>query len=71
MASSSRPSAMIRAEEAGYSVVLSVHDELICETPDSDEFTAAGLVEIMTTNPSWADGLPLAAEGEEMRRDRK
>jgi DNA polymerase len=63
--------AMMRAEQAGYSVVLSVHDELICETPDSDEFTAEGLVRIMTTNPPWADGLPLAAEGEEMRRYRK
>jgi DNA polymerase len=63
--------AMMRAEAAGYSVVLSVHDELICEVPDSDEFTAGGLVAIMTTNPAWADGLPLAAEGEEMRRYRK
>lgn len=63
--------AMIRAEAAGYPVVLSVHDELICETLDTDEFSAAGLVEIMCTNPTWADGLPLAAEGEEMKRYRK
>jgi DNA polymerase len=63
--------AMLRAEQAGYCVVLSVHDELICEVPDTNDFTAEGLVEIMTANPSWAAGLPLAAEGEEMRRYRK
>jgi DNA polymerase len=62
---------MLRAEEAGYPVVLSVHDELICETPDTNKFTAEELVKIMTKNPAWADGLPLAAEGEEMKRYRK
>jgi DNA polymerase len=63
--------AMLRAEKAGYSVVLSVHDELICETPDEPQWSADGLVEVMTMNPPWAEGLPLAAEGEEMRRYRK
>jgi DNA polymerase len=59
------------AEETGYSVVLHVHDELICEVPDSSEFNAKSLEVIMATNPPWADGLPLAAQGFETYRYRK
>jgi DNA polymerase bacteriophage-type len=55
--------AMPRAEAAGYEIVLTVHDELLCEVPDSPEFSADGLSQILATNPSWADGLPLAAAG--------
>lgn len=62
---------MLAAEEAGYEIVLSVHDELVAEVADEARFTAAGLIEIMIDNPPWADGLPLAADGEEMRRYRK
>ena len=53
--------AMFRAEEAGYPLVLTVHDELICETPDDAEHTEAGLEEIMAVVPEWATGLPVAA----------
>ena len=59
------------AEAAGYGVVLRVHDELITETPDDAAFSAAGLSGIMSTNPSWAVGLPLAAAGFETHRYRK
>lgn len=45
----------------GYKIVLSVHDELITETPDSGDFTEAGLAACMTDNPDWAEGLPLSA----------
>lgn len=53
--------AMYRVEEAGYKIVLSVHDELVCEaTPDRDvkefEHLVAG------PNPAWAKGCPVAAE---------
>lgn len=58
-------------EAAGYKVVLRVHDELVCETPDSDEFTAEGLSEIMTRPFDWSEGLPLAAAGFETHRYRK
>ncbi len=64
-------SSMPRAEAAGYSVVLTCHDELICEAPDRAEFNAAGLSKIMSTNPPWAEGLPLAAGGFEAYRYRK
>ena len=47
-------------EAAGYEIVLSVHDELLTETPDSPGFTADELGRMMATAPSWAAGLPLA-----------
>ena len=58
-------------EQAGYQIVLSVHDELICEAPDSVAFNAEDLSEIMSRNPLWAIGLPLAAGGFECKRYRK
>lgn len=59
---------MLRAEQAGYPVVIRVHDELICETPDDPAFTVAGLSAHMTRGESWSTGLPLAAAGHEMLR---
>jgi DNA polymerase len=64
-------SGMLRAEEAGYSVCIRVHDELVCETPDEPAYTSEGLAAIMSTNPSWSAGLPLAAAGFEALRYRK
>jgi DNA polymerase len=64
-------SSMQPAEDAGYPIVLHVHDELICETPDTDEFTVEGLCQIMSTVPSWAPGLPLAAAGYSAYRYKK
>ena len=43
----------------------------ITEVPDTDAFSAQGLVEILATNPPWAEGLPLAAAGFEARRYKK
>lgn len=62
---------MSLAEENGYAVCIRVHDELVCETPDTDEWTAEGLSALMATNPSWSAGLPLAAAGFESYRYRK
>jgi DNA polymerase bacteriophage-type len=62
---------MILAERAGYPVVLRVHDELVCEVPNSPEFTVEALCGFMSTLPSWAAGLPLAAAGFEALRYRK
>lgn len=63
--------AMPLAEAAGYQIILTVHDELVTETPDSDAFSADALSEILATNPPWAAGLPLAAGGFEGYRYRK
>lgn len=59
------------AEQRGYLPILTVHDEVLTETPDTDAYSAAGLVEILSTNPAWAPGLPLAAAGFEAYRYKK
>jgi DNA polymerase len=62
--------AMMALEVKGYPVILSVHDEIICEVPEGygslDE-----MIEIMTRVPAWADGCPINAEGKEGKRYRK
>lgn len=58
-------------ERDGYEIVLSVHDELITETPDTDAFTSDALAAHMSTVPPWAQGLPLAAAGFETPRYKK
>lgn len=58
-------------EAAGYQIVLSVHDEFITETPDSKDYSSDHLAALMSTNPEWAEGLPLAAAGFETYRYRK
>jgi DNA polymerase bacteriophage-type len=63
--------AMPRIEAAGYEIVLTVHDEVICEVPDRPEFNAKHLCELLTVPPSWAADLPLAAKGFETYRYRK
>ena len=59
------------ADNAGYKLVFPVHDELVTEVPDTDEYSAHGLEACMSVVPSWAEGLPLAAEGFESYRYRK
>lgn len=58
-------------EAAGYEIVLSVHDELITEVPDTDDYTTEELCTLMCDLPIWAKGFPLAAEGDIMYRYRK
>lgn len=62
---------MPRIEAEGYLLTLSVHDELICECPDTDEYSSDTLAALMSTVPPWAEGLPLAAAGFETYRYRK
>jgi DNA polymerase len=59
------------AEQSGYAAVLQVHDELVCEVPDTDSYNLEGLISFMTTVPEWTPGLPLAAEGFEDYRYHK
>ncbi|EGP43132.1 DNA polymerase [Achromobacter insuavis] len=62
---------MPAVEAAGYQIVLTVHDEIITEAPDSPEFNATHLASIMATPPAWAADIPLAAAGFEALRYRK
>ncbi len=60
------------AEDDGYPIVLTVHDELLTECPDDVKWSVDGLCRHMTRLPWWADEkLPLAAEGWEGYRYRK
>ena len=62
---------MTAADAGGYEIVLSVHDELLTEADDTPDANAECLAYLMTRNPSWAEGLPLAAAGFETDRYRK
>jgi DNA polymerase len=64
-------SSMPGIELLGYQIVLSVHDELLTETPDTDEFSVEQLSALMSEAPHWAKGIPLAAAGFETYRYRK
>ena len=62
---------MPRIEAAGYQIVLTVHDEVITEAPDSADFNPDHLGSLLSATPSWATGMPLAAGGFEDYRYRK
>ena len=58
-------------EAAGYAIVLTVHDEVICEAPDSPDFNEDHLSDLLAANPPWAPDMPLAAAGFQTTRYRK
>ena len=60
--------ALLNVEANGYPIVLHVHDEIICETPDTPGYNVAELEKLMCSLPEWAEGFPLVAEGAEMKR---
>jgi DNA polymerase len=62
---------MPQIEAASYQIGLTVHDEVITEAPDSDEFNSEHLSSLLAANPPWATGLPLAAGGFEAYRYKK
>lgn len=58
-------------ENAGYEIILSVHDELLTEGVDDGTLTSDNLSELLATNPPWMTGCPLAAGGFDAPRYRK
>lgn len=62
---------MAAIEAAGYEIVLSIHDELVCETPDDPRYNAEHLAALLCAPPPWALDMPLAAAGFESYRYKK
>lgn len=62
--------AMLKMRDSQYIPLMTVHDELVCEVPtgegDVDEFER-----LMCDIGPWAEGCPIAAEGDLMARYRK
>lgn len=54
--------AMLRVEARGWPVVLTVHDEIVCEVP-AGSVDAETFGEEVRLLPPWASGLPVTAEG--------
>lgn len=55
---------MINVTEAGYNVILTIHDEIVSEDPiNSSELNIDRFCRILETPPSWAPDIPLAVEG--------
>lgn len=62
---------MPRLERHGFQTVLTIHDEILAETPDDPKFNAEKMERIFAKPPQWATDLPLAAKGFECYRYRK
>lgn len=62
--------AIVRLERENYPVVLHVHDEAIAEVVKGTK-TFERFIQLMSTNPPWAAGLPLEAKGFQATRYEK
>lgn len=60
---------ILNLSKHGYKVVGHVHDEVLVE--GASPFTVKEVARLLTENPGWATGLPLAAEGYTCNRYRK
>jgi DNA polymerase len=55
--------AMLRVEAAGFPVVMSIHDEIISEVPQSRAAELVQFLALLCEAPEWAEGLPIIARG--------
>jgi len=62
---------LLEIEAVGYWPILLVHDEVVTEVPDDPDYSADSLNTMLSRQPPWAPGLPLAAGGFETHRYRK
>lgn len=56
--------AMIRLRQAGFNIVIHIHDEVVLEVPLGSS-SVTEICNIMAEQPEWAEGLPLRADGYE------
>lgn len=54
-----------RVTNAGYRIVMHVHDEIIVDAPKEDKDALKNITEIMKMPVKWAPGLPLKGDGYE------
>lgn len=54
--------AIVNLEEAGYPIVLHVHDEIVAEIPQNQK-SLGEFEKIMSTMPTWAADWPVVAKG--------
>lgn len=57
--------------DAGYQIVMHVHDEIVIDEPRHSGTSVADICQLMTRTPDWAAGLPLAADSYECDYYRK
>ena len=56
---------MLKIHDAGYRIVTMTHDEIVIIAKKKDAKKALDfMIQVMSTPPDWAPGLPLAAEGD-------
>lgn len=58
-------------EDSGYDIILTAHDEILTESPDTADYSHEHLSTLLATNPNWALDLPLSAGGFESLRYKK
>jgi DNA polymerase len=64
--------ALRAVDAAGFDITMHVHDEIVAEVPEADGAAALARIKtLMTTLPTWATGLPIAADGWHGKRYRK
>jgi DNA polymerase len=56
--------AMLRLQNAGFDIVMHIHDEAVLEVPNGVS-SVDEVCRMMAIAPDWADGLPLRADGYE------
>jgi len=62
--------AMIRVADKGYDIVMHVHDEIVVES-EVGQGSLKEVCDVMAIPPTWAEGLPLRADGFECEYYRK
>lgn len=62
--------AMFRLEKAGYTIICTIHDEIVCQRLDR-RGSIEEVEQLMKVVPQWAEGCPVDVEGFETDRYRK